>query len=66
VKFLLGRATIAEGEMAFSAAFNCKAKTVVVEDAGFGMDMDLVEDYTRLEAYVSGMEEGQHGEGDAG
>jgi CTP:molybdopterin cytidylyltransferase MocA len=66
VKYLFGRATLADGEKTCSAAFNCKAKVVVIEDAGFGMDMDLPEDYARLEAYVSNIVRGSTGKGDAG
>lgn len=52
LKFLLGRATLAEGEKAVSAAFGCKTRGVIIEDAGFGMDVDLPEDYERLQSYV--------------
>jgi CTP:molybdopterin cytidylyltransferase MocA len=61
MKYLVGRATIEDGEKAFSAAFNCKAKAVLIEDVGFGMDMDLPEDYERLEAYLSKIVEGHKG-----
>jgi hypothetical protein len=53
LKYTVGLATLEDGERAFSMAFDCKAKAVLVEDAGFGMDMDLPEDYERLEAYFS-------------
>ncbi|MFW5714482.1 MAG: hypothetical protein ACOCYU_07410 [Brevefilum sp.] len=52
IKFLLGQATLAEGEQAVSDTFKCKTRGVIIEDAGFGMDMDLPEDYERLEQYV--------------
>ena len=52
LKFLLGQATLAEGEQAVSKAFGCKTRGVIIEDAGFGMDMDLPEDFTRLHTYV--------------
>jgi len=52
-KFLLKRATLADGEKAFSLAFDCKAKAVIIPDAGFGMDMDLPEDYQRLKNYLA-------------
>lgn len=55
IKYLLGRATMADAERAFSKSFNCKTRGVIIADAGFGMDMDLPEDYARLEAYVQGM-----------
>jgi CTP:molybdopterin cytidylyltransferase MocA len=52
MKFLLGRATLADGERALSLAFACKTKSVLIEDAGFGMDIDLPEDYMRLQHYM--------------
>lgn len=52
LKYLLGQATLAEGERAVTKAFGCKTRGVIIEDAGFGMDMDLPEDYKRLEDYV--------------
>lgn len=51
-KYVLGTATMADAEGAFSSAFGCATKGVIIEDAGFGMDMDLPEDYSRLEDYV--------------
>jgi CTP:molybdopterin cytidylyltransferase MocA len=51
-KFLLGKATLADGERAVSLAFSCKTKSVLIEDAGFGMDIDLPEDYMRLQRYM--------------
>lgn len=55
IKYLLGIATLADAERAFTKSFNCKTKAAIVNDAGFGMDMDLPEDYERLEAYVREM-----------
>lgn len=55
LKYALGVATLADGERALSAAFGCKTKGVIIPDAGFGMDMDLPEDYERLQAYVRKM-----------
>lgn len=52
LKYMLGKATMADAERAFSVAFDCATKGVIIEDAGFGMDMDLPEDYSRLEDYV--------------
>lgn len=52
VKYLLGIATLADAEKGFSKAFECKTKGVIISNAGFGMDMDLPEDYARLEEYV--------------
>ena len=52
LKFLLKRARLEDGERAFCLAFDCRAKAVIVPDPGFGMDMDLPEDYEKLERYV--------------
>ncbi len=51
-KYLSGKASISDAEDAFSKAFNCKTRGVFIDDAGFGMDMDLPGDYERLEDYV--------------
>jgi CTP:molybdopterin cytidylyltransferase MocA len=53
LKFLLKRATLADGEKAVSIAFGCKVKTIIIPDAGFGMDMDLPEDFERLEKFIA-------------
>ncbi len=55
LKYLLGQATLRDAERAFSAAFDCKAKAVIIRDPGFGMDMDLPEDYERLKVLVPEM-----------
>ena len=52
LKFLLHKASLADGEKTFSIAFNCRAKGIIISDPGFGMDMDLPEDYERLEMLV--------------
>ncbi|MFU8827604.1 MAG: NTP transferase domain-containing protein, partial [Brevefilum sp.] len=52
IKYLLGRATLADAEWAFSKSFDCQTRGVIIPDAGFGMDMDLPEDYERLKTYV--------------
>lgn len=52
IKYLLGWATMADAERAFTKSFDCKTKGVIIPDAGFGMDMDLPGDYERLETYV--------------
>jgi len=51
-KFLLKQATLADGIKIVEKAFNCKADAIVIPDAGFGMDMDLTEDYYRLQEFV--------------
>lgn len=52
IKYLLGTATLANAERAFSKAYDCKSRAVIIADAGFGMDMDLPEDYERLAEFV--------------
>ncbi len=52
LKFALKIATLRDAERAFGAAFKCKTKGVIISEAGFGMDMDLPEDYARLEEFV--------------
>lgn len=59
IKYLLGQATLADAEKGFSKAFGCKTKGVIISDAGFGMDMDLPEDYARLEEYVKKIKLGE-------
>ena len=52
LKYLLGLATLADGERGLSAAFGCQTRGIIIQDAGFGMDIDLPEDLERLTAYV--------------
>lgn len=52
LKFSIGKATLADGERGISKTFGTNIKGIIIPDAGFGMDMDLPEDYARLEAYV--------------
>lgn len=59
LKYALKIATLRDGERALSAAFGCKVKGVIIPDAGFGMDMDLPEDYARLEEFVRRTKMGQ-------
>ncbi len=54
LKYLLGKLSLAETEKSLSKAFSLQLKVVVIPDPGFGMDMDLPEDYERLKAYVRG------------
>ncbi len=51
-KYALGMATLADAEKAVSTAFGIKTRGVIIPEAGFGMDMDLPEDYERLKDYV--------------
>ncbi len=52
IKYIFKQATLENVERAFSKAFNCKAKAIIISDPGFGMDMDLPQDYEKLKAYV--------------
>jgi len=52
IKYIRGRASLGDGERVLSRVFGCDIKGVIIPEAGFGMDMDLPEDYTRLEDYV--------------
>ena len=52
LKYLLGLLKLKGGEKLISILFNGVVKTVIIRDAGFGMDMDLPEDYERLRQYV--------------
>ena len=55
LKFVRGQATLGDGERMLSNAFGCKTRGIIIEDAGFGMDMDIPGDYERLEAFVRQM-----------
>jgi len=59
IKYLRGRASLGDGERVLSRVFGCDIKGVIIPEAGFGMDMDLPEDYTRLEDYVKRTKLGQ-------
>jgi len=50
--YALGLVTLAHAERVLSKVFGCKTRGVIIPDAGFGMDMDLPEDYERLKVYV--------------
>ena len=52
IGYALGLVSLAQAAHALSAVFKCKTKAVIIPDAGFGMDMDLPEDYERLKVYV--------------
>ncbi len=54
IKFLFGQLTLDGGARILGRA--CKrmtVKAIVIDDAGFGMDMDLPEDYELLKRYMS-------------
>ncbi len=64
IKFLLGRLTMAGGEKFISIiSKGMKIKAVVVDDASFGMDMDLPEDYDVLKKYMSKIKDIPYTEG---
>jgi len=52
LRYLTDTLTLAQAERAISRAFKLDLRVIVVPDPGFGMDMDLPEDYQQLEAYV--------------
>lgn len=51
-KYLLGILNIHEAEIILSKVFNLKIKAAIIPDPGFGMDMDLPEDYQKLSEYI--------------
>jgi len=52
LKYLMGILNIDEAEIILSKVFNLKIKTAIIPDPGFGMDMDLPEDYQKLSEYI--------------
>ena len=52
LKFIFKQAKMKDGLKVVERAFKCKADVIIIPDAGFGMDMDLTEDYYRLQEYV--------------
>jgi len=52
LKYALKLATLEDCERSLSAAFDVKIRGIIIPEAGFGMDMDLPEDYARLEEFV--------------
>ena len=53
ISFLLGRMPIRKGERLLEIISDCTVRSAVIRDAGFGMDIDLTEDYDKLKKYVS-------------
>jgi hypothetical protein len=51
-KYLRGILTLDELESILSKVFNLNIKTAIIPDPGFGMDMDLPEDYQKLSNYI--------------
>jgi hypothetical protein len=52
LRYGLGLATLADAERSVGAALGGRVRGVVIPEAGFGMDMDLPEDYQRLQDFV--------------
>ncbi len=52
IKYLRGLLTVDELETILSKVFNLNIKTAIIPDPGFGMDMDLPEDYQKLSDYI--------------
>lgn len=52
IKYLRGVLTVDELETILSKVFNLNIKTAIIPDPGFGMDMDLPEDYQKLSDYI--------------
>ena len=52
IKVFRRKASTKDAIEIFQIAFRCKADIVIVEDLGFGYDMDLHKDYKRLEKYL--------------
>ena len=52
LKYLSGKLSIKEMESILSRVYRMKLKVIIISDPGFGMDMDLPEDYLKLSDYV--------------
>jgi hypothetical protein len=52
-KYYSGRLSLPEFESIFSSYLGLKLKITIIPDAGFGMDMDLAEDYQKLSEYLT-------------
>ncbi len=52
LKVFMKTATLDDAVIGFERAFNCKADVVLLDDPGIGMDMDLPQDFEKLENYV--------------
>ncbi len=51
--FLIGKLNLRGGEKVLAILARVKVKTVIINDVGFGMDIDLAEDYEKIKKYVS-------------
>jgi len=52
IKYLLGLLSIPELESILSRVYHLKMKTIIVPDPGFGMDLDLPEDFESITEYI--------------
>ena len=52
MRYLLGLLTIPELESILSRVYRIKMKAIIIPDPGFGMDLDLPEDYKNISEYI--------------
>jgi len=52
IQYLRGTLTLDELESTFSKTYKLNIKTAIIPDPGFGMDLDLPEDYQKLSDYI--------------
>ena len=52
IKYGLGLLSISELESILSKIYNLKMKAIIIPDPGFGMDLDLPEDYESITEYI--------------
>ncbi len=52
IKYALGLLPISELESILSKVYNLKMKAIIIPDPGFGMDLDLLEDYESITEYI--------------
>jgi len=52
IKYLLGLLSIPELESVLSRVYDLKMKAIIIPDPGFGMDLDLPEDYQSISDYI--------------
>ena len=52
IKYGLGLLSISELESILSRVYNLKMKAIIIPDPGFGMDLDLPEDYESISDYI--------------
>jgi len=52
IKYLLGLLSISDLESILSRVYNLKMKALIIPDPGFGMDLDLIEDFQKITDYI--------------